>query len=359
MSDTNDAASKTEEPTSRKLDQARERGDIVKTQDLPSLMAFAAATSALVVLGGWLSSNLAVGLMPFLEHPHSMQVQGAGGVAVARMALMAAAPLLAVVLGGAMLAGVGGHVIQTGLLWTPDRLKFDFKKVSPAAGFNKLFGVDALMQFVKSLLKVVAVGLIAWMVIRPHWSQILQLANMDPTGILPYTLDIFKRLAFAVGSFMLSIAGFDWFWQRQRFMVRQRMTKEEVKEDFKQTEGDPHVKGRQRQIRLQRARRRMMSAVPTATVVVMNPTHYAVALKYAEGEGGAPQCVAKGMDAIALKIRAVAEEAGVPVIEDPPLARALYAAIEIEDFIPVAHYEAVAKIIGFVLSGKGKRAGVS
>ena len=100
----------------------------------------------------------------------------------------------------------------------------------------------------------------------------------------------------------------------------------------------------------------MMSAVPTATVVVMNPTHYAVALKYAEGEGGAPQCVAKGMDAVALRIRAVAEEAGVPVIEDAPLARALYAAVEVEDFIPVAHYEAVAKIIGFVLGAKGQRA---
>ena len=359
MSDTNDAASKTEEPTSRKLDQAREKGDIVKTQDLPALTAFAAAASALVVLGGWMSRNLAAGLMPFLEHPDTIRLQGGGGVEVARSALMAAAPFLVIVLGGAMLAGVGGHVVQTGFLWSPERLKFDFKKVSPIAGFNKLFGIDALMAFVKSLAKVIAVGLIAWMVIRPHWSQMLQLASMDPMAILPYALDILKRLAFAVGAFMLSIAGFDWFWQRQRFMVRQRMTKEEVKEDFKQSEGDPHIKGRQRQIRMQRARRRMMSAVPTATVVVMNPTHYAVALKYAEGEGGAPQCVAKGMDAIALRIRAVAEEAGVPIIEDPPLARALYAAIEVEDFIPVAHYEAVAKIIGFVLGGKGKRAGVS
>jgi flagellar biosynthetic protein FlhB len=155
---------------------------------------------------------------------------------------------------------------------------------------------------------------------------------------------------------MLVITGADWFWQRQRFLSRQRMTKEEVKEDYKQTEGDPHVKARQRQIRVTRARRRMMSAVPTATVVVMNPTHYAVALKYEEGSGEAPQCVAKGMDALALRIREVAEEAGVAVIEDPPLARALFAAVEIDDFIPVAHYEAVAKVIGFVLSGKGKAA---
>jgi flagellar biosynthesis protein FlhB len=358
MSDTNDAASKTEEPTSRKLDQAREKGDVVKTQDLPSLTAFAGAASALIVLGGWMSHNLAMGLMPFIEHPDTIQLAGGGGVQVAQIALMAAVPFLAIVLGGAMVAGVAGHVIQTGLLWSPERLKFDYKKVSPIAGFGKLFGVDALMQFLKSLVKVVIVSVIAWLVIRPHWEQMLQLAATDPVGILPYALEILKHLAFAVGAFMLAIAGFDWFWQRQRFMTRQRMTKEEVKEDYKQTEGDPHIKGRQRQIRLQRAKRRMMSAVPTATVVVMNPTHYAVALKYAEGEGGAPQCVAKGLDAIALRIRAVAEEAGVPIIEDPPLARSLYAAMEIEDFIPIAHYEAVAKIIGFVLGGRNKRAGV-
>jgi flagellar biosynthesis protein FlhB len=127
-----------------------------------------------------------------------------------------------------------------------------------------------------------------------------------------------------------------------------------VKEDYKNSEGDPHIKARQRQIRMEKARRRMMQAVPQATVVVMNPTHYAVALKYEQGENAAPMCVAKGMDAVALRIRAIAEEAGVPVIEDPPLARALYAAVDIEEMIPPAHFEAVAKIIGFIL-GAGRR----
>src|SRR6201995_3550179 len=139
-----------------------------------------------------------------------------------------------------------------------------------------------------------------------------------------------------------------------RFMERMKMTKEEVKEDFKQSEGDPHIKARQRQIRNERSRRRMMQAVPTATVVVMNPTHYAVALKYDQGETPAPMCVAKGVDSLALKIREIAEEAGVPVLEDPPLARALYAAVEIDEIIPPAHYEAVAKIIGFILSAGRK-----
>jgi flagellar biosynthetic protein FlhB len=130
------------------------------------------------------------------------------------------------------------------------------------------------------------------------------------------------------------------------------MTREEVKEEFKQSDGDPFVKAQQRNIRMQRSRQRMMASVPNATVVIMNPTHYAVALSYEEGAAGAPTCVAKGVDNIALKIRAVAEEAGVPVVEDPPLARALYAAVDIDEQIPIAQYEAVAKVIGFVLAGR-------
>jgi flagellar biosynthetic protein FlhB len=152
------------------------------------------------------------------------------------------------------------------------------------------------------------------------------------------------------------ITGADWFIQKQRFMARMRMSKEEQKEEFKNTEGDPHVKAKQKQLRAERARRRMMQAVPKATVVVMNPTHYAVALKYVQGEDAAPICVAKGMDAVALKIREVAKDSNVPVIEDPPLARALYAAVEIDDVIPAAHFEAVAKIIGFILRQSRRRA---
>jgi flagellar biosynthetic protein FlhB len=170
-------------------------------------------------------------------------------------------------------------------------------------------------------------------------------------------MDVTKRLVMAVIALALAVAALDWLWQRQRFMVRMRMTKEEVKEDYKSTEGDPYILARQKQIRYERARRRMMQAVPGATVVVMNPTHYAVALKYEQGADAAPTCVAKGLDSVALKIRSVAEEAGVPVIEDPPLARALYAAVDLDEMIPPAHYEAVAKIIGFILNaGRRRRA---
>jgi flagellar biosynthetic protein FlhB len=164
-----------------------------------------------------------------------------------------------------------------------------------------------------------------------------------------------RSLLFAVVCLLGAGAVVDWLWQRQRFMQRMRMSREEVKEDFKQTEGDPHVKNRQRQIRFQRARQRMIQAVPKATVVVMNPTHYAVALRYVQGETAAPQCVAKGLDLLALRIRQVAEENRVPVVEDPPLARALYATVEVDQTIPREHYKAVAKVIGFVMQAARRR----
>ena len=354
MSDSSDAE-KTEEPTARRLEQAREQGDLVKTADLPQVLTFGAVAAVLVMMGDWMSRSLMSGLVPFLAHADSLRLQGGGGMAVAHMAVMAAAPVLSVVLAVAAVAGAAGHVVQTGLIFNPSRLEIKFDKLSPLSGFKRLFGIDSLIHYFKSLLKVAVVSVIAWMVVKPHLHEMEQLAGADPMTMLPFAIGLLKKLAFAVGAFMLAVAGFDWFIQRQRFMARHRMSREEMKEDYRQSEGDPHVKARQKALRIQRARRRMMSAVPKATVVVMNPTHYAVALKYDPDDGAAPQCVAKGMDAIALRIRAVAEEAGVPVIEDPPLARSLFAAVEIEDFIPVAHYEAVAKIIGFIMTKQKKK----
>ena len=178
---------------------------------------------------------------------------------------------------------------------------------------------------------------------------------MEPMALLPLASQMLKALLIAILAVLGVGALADWFWQRLRFMQRMRMTKEEIKEDYRQTEGDPHIKARLRQMRFERARRRMIQNVPKATVVVMNPTHYAVALRYVPGETAAPECVAKGVDTLALKIREVAEEAGVAVIEDPPLARALYATVDVDQVIPREHYEAVAKVIGFVMQAAQRR----
>jgi flagellar biosynthetic protein FlhB len=354
MAEENEGASKTEEPTPRKLDQARAQGDVAKTADLPSVMTLAATAGVIAMCGGWMCRNLAMALIPYFDHPDQISVSGAGGVAIMRQALMAAAPIMLIVLLVAGLAGAAGNLVQTGLMFTPDKLKPDWKKVSPLGGLKRMFGLDSLIQFVRSLLKVVATGCVAWWVLKPHIGELQNLSQLEPAAILPFCFAILRKLIFAIVGLLIAIAAADWFIQKQRYMARMRMTKEEIKEDYKQTEGDPHVRARQKQIRAERARRRMMQAVPNATMVIMNPTHYAVALRYEQGEDEAPVCVAKGLDALALKIRAVAEEAGVPVIEDPPLARALYAAVEIDDMIPPAHYEAVAKLIGFILNA-GRR----
>jgi flagellar biosynthetic protein FlhB len=354
MSDEHDSASKTEEPSSRKLQQAREKGEVVKTADLAPLASLLGAAAVMALGGGWLSRNLMEAMTPFLASPDSMSFSNNGGVQIMRAAVMAAAPPIGAVILTAGAAGAAGNLIQTGFIFSPERLSFDFSKLSPAKGFKRIFGLDGFVQFLKSLVKVALTGLLAWWVLAPHMTQLEGLASMDPVTLMVFAADVLRRLVFAVAAFLLVVAGADWFWQRQRFMTRMRMTKEELKEDYKQSEGDPHIKARQKQLRNERARRRMIQAVPEATVVVMNPTHYAVALKYDTNEAPAPLCVAKGMDSLALKIRAVAEEHGVPVIEDAPLARALYATVDVDEVIPPAHYEAVAKIIGFILSAGRK-----
>jgi flagellar biosynthesis protein FlhB len=357
MSEAPDKESKTEEATAHKLEEARKKGDGAKTQDLGSFATLAASASVILLAGGWLSRNLIAQLTPFFAHPDAMSLTGGGGVEIFRYAVMAAAvPLLVVMLatGG---AGAAASLLQTGLRLTPSKLKPELSKISPKKGLERMFGIDGLMQFFKSLVKVGITSVLAWWVLKPYVPKFSQLSALDVMAMLPFCFEILKRLFFAVAMLTLVVAAADWLWQRQRFLTRMKMTRHEIKEEYKSSDGDPHVKARQKQLRHQAARRRMMQAVPEATVVVMNPTHYAVALKYEQGEDAAPMCVAKGLDTLALKIREVAEAAGVPVIEDPPLARALYAAVDIDDMIPPAHYEAVAKIIGFILGAGQRRAG--
>jgi flagellar biosynthetic protein FlhB len=358
MAEENDGGTKTEDASPRKLEEARKKGDVVKTPEIASLMSLAAAWSVIALGGAWLMRNLAGQLLPFIEHPEAIDVHGAAGQDVLRQAVSAAAPSLLCVLLAASAAGVFGNVVQQGFLWTTEKLKPDPSKLSPAKGFQRMFGIDGFVQFLKSLLKIATVGFVAWWVLKPRIPDLMNLSAVDPSQILPIAGDAIKALFMAVIVFTAVTSGADWVWQRYRFLERMKMTKEELKEEHKTTEGDPHVKAKLRQKRMEAGKRRMMQAVPKATVVIMNPTHYAVALLYDADKTAAPKCVAKGLDAVALKIRAIAEAANVPVIEDPPLARALYAAVDLDEVIPTAHYAAVAKIIGFILGQKTARRNV-
>jgi flagellar biosynthetic protein FlhB len=349
-----DSASKTEEASPRKLEEARKKGDVAKSQDLASWATLAAVCSTMLIVGGPMSRHLAEGLAGFLTAPHEMlsSLEAGGGTEVARRAMMIGAPMVMGIMVAGAIAGTFGNVIQTGLMWTTGKLAPDASKVSPVAGFKRIYGIDGLAQFVKTLIKLAITGWVAWRVLEPHQAELARASTLEPGAILPFARTLLMALTTSALTFLGVTAGLDWLWQRQRFLVRMRMSREELKEDIKQSEGDPHIKARLRQIRTMRARKRMMANVPKATLVVTNPTHYAVALRYVAGETAAPVVMAKGMDSIAMKIREVAAEHDIPIVEDPPLARALYAVAEVDDVIPREHYEAVAKVIGFIMSAR-------
>lgn len=358
MSESADPESKTEEATPRKLDDARKKGDVAKSPDVAAALSLACAAAVILMSGGWFASRLAETLLPFIATPHAMMggLDAGAGVEIGALAVWAVVPFMGAVMLATILGGVGGNLAQSGLIFTGEKLKPDWSKVNPLKGFKRIFGPDGLVQFIKTFIKLLAVGVICWLVLRPHIRELENMAAMPPAMILPMARDLAVALMTAAVVFLGFTAGADFLWQKYRFAERMKMTKEEVKEDFKQSEGDPHVKARLKQIRTQRSRQRMMQNVPKATVIVTNPTHYSVALRYEPGEGDpAPICVAKGVDAVALRIREVAREHDVPIVENVPLARALYAAVDVDETIPREHFEAAAKVIGFVMQKRKKR----
>ncbi|MBU1385404.1 MAG: flagellar biosynthesis protein FlhB [Alphaproteobacteria bacterium] len=350
MADAPDPDSKTEEATPRKLADARKKGDVAKSPDVAAALSLMGAATVILMSGGWFATSIAKQLLPFIAEPHAMTggLEAGAGVEIGVRALWAVAPFLGAVMLATILGGAGGNLAQSGLLFTAEKLKPDWSKVNPLKGFKRIFGPDGLVQFIKTFLKLIAVGVICWLVLRPHVRELENLAAMSPALILPFARDLAIALMVSALIFLGFTAGADYIWQRYRFAERMKMTKEETKEDYKQSEGDPHVKAKLKQIRAQRSRQRMMQNVPKATVIVTNPTHYSVALRYEAGDA-APVCVAKGVDALALRIREVAREHKVPIVENVPLARALYAAVDIDETIPREHFEAAARVIGFVM----------
>ncbi|MGA9658758.1 MAG: flagellar biosynthesis protein FlhB [Asticcacaulis sp.] len=354
MAEEADGADKTEQASERKLQQAREKGDVGKSGDLPQAMSLIGACGVVAIMGPSICNKLALNLMPFLARPDeiSASLAGDGGMGIAHIVVMDMLPILLMVLGASIFFGVAGNVLQTGLMFTPSKLAPKLDKLNPMAGFKRLFGVDALIAFGKTIIKLSITGVIVWLVVKNRLTDIVALAGASPVLILPYVHEAAIALAMAVCIFLFVAGVADFALQKFRFLQRMKMSKQEQKDEHKQTDGDPHIKAKLRQLRMEKGRRRMMQNVATATVVVTNPTHYAVALHFEMGEMMAPVCVAKGMDAVALRIRAEAGKHDVPIVEDPPLARALYASMDIDDVIPEQHFAAVAKLISFVMSKK-------
>jgi flagellar biosynthetic protein FlhB len=251
-------------------------------------------------------------------------------------------------------AAIGGHVLQATPTFTVEKLKPDFSKLNLMAGLKRMFGVEGLINLAKGLLKIGVVGFAIWTQIWPERTMLESVMGQSPMGVMGDMSHLLYKVLIAALAALAVIAGADYVVQRYRFLQRNRMSRQEIKEEYRQNEGDPQIKAKIRQIRQERAKKRMIAAVPEATVIITNPTHYAVALKYESGKMMAPVCVAKGVDALALKIREVAKEHDVPIVENPPLARALHATVEVDEVIPQEHFKAVAQVIGYVMRLTGK-----
>jgi len=343
-----DAEDKTEEPSLRRLEQAIERGDVAKSVELNNLFVLAAGTLAIMIGGAGASRDLAASLRGLIEHAGQIPLQGDGLRKVFTYGLGAALSALVLPMLFTMMGGIGANLMQHRFLFTVEPLMPKISRLSPLAGLTRIFGKHALFNIAKNLLKLGIVGTVVWVVLRGEGDRLDEVARTDVAGTLPVVQAVLLKLFGAVIAAYAFLALADYVYQRYSWYQRQKMSRQELKQEIKEQEGNPEIKARFAQLRRQRARKRMIAVVPKATVIITNPTHYAVALQYDKGMP-APICVAKGVDELALRIREVAKRHNVPIIENPPLARALHRTIEVDEEIPEEHYKAVAEVIGLVL----------
>jgi flagellar biosynthetic protein FlhB len=354
MAEDQDDAQKTEEPTQKKLEDAHKKGQVAKSQELGHWFMTMGITLVVLVFIGGLGKGLSYDLFKFIEQPHNIPVDPFQLRDTFEALGYAVIAVLAPVLGILMVFALTGTVIQHRPVLTVEKLKPSFNKISLFAGIKRLFSLKSFTEFLKGILKLLLVGGIAFLFVAPEMDELRMVMTYEMSGVLSLVQQQILSLLLGVASVMAVIAGLDYMYQRYNHSKELRMTKQEIKDENKQSEGDPMIKSRLRALRMQRSRQRMMQAVPAADVVVTNPTHYAVALKYDQQSDGAPMVLAMGMDNIALKIREIANENEIPIVENPPLARALYASCELEQEIPFEHYRAVAEIIGYVMRLKKK-----
>ena len=335
---------KTEAATQRHLDQARDEGQVPMSREVATFTSLA----AVVLVLGYQSQSLLQHLIPrlivFLSRTGDAALLGSDQLKIVSMStLTTVAPFLGV----AAVAGAVAVLAQTNFLLNLGALEPKFSRVSPVAGLKRLFGLNGLVEIVKSLSKLGLLVIAMWFAIKGDLLQLMHMSWADPHGLMQSIAPPAFHLFIASVCVQGVIAAADVIWVRFRHARDLRMSKQSIRDELKDTEGNPHIKARIRRIRVMRARRRMMAKVPSATVVITNPTHYAVALAYDRTTNPAPRIVAKGEDFLAARIREVAEANGVPVVANPPLARALHR-LELDTEIPAEHYKAVAEIIAYV-----------
>ena len=351
MADESDTSDKTEDPTQKRLDEALERGDVAKSQEINTWFLIAGGTLVMSTFSASIGTGIMQPMRNLLANAWMIRTDGPSLLALTKSLGYVVAGAVGLPLVLLALAAIAGNMLQHRLVWSGESLKPQLSKISPMSGFKRIFGKQAAVNFGKGLFKLIVLGSVMTMILWPERHRLESMVRLDPAALLGLTESMAVHLMGSAVALLAVVAVLDYLFQYRTWYERQKMSLQEMKEEFKQSEGDPQVKGRIKQLRVARMKKRMMAAVPQASVIITNPTHYSVALQYERGMS-APVCLAKGVDNIAFKIREVAKQHDIPIVENVPLARALYATVEIDQEIPVEHYHAVAEIIGYVMGLK-------
>jgi flagellar biosynthesis protein FlhB len=353
--DEQDPENKTEQPSQKRLEEAFKKGNIPFSREVTSFLLLAFLAAIVAWFSPYMLKNARELLFPYIANSYDIPTDKASIGYLLRNVAFGSLGVIAIPLVGSIIVAIAASFLQNGLVLSNEPIMPKLERISPLAGIKRIFSMRSLIEFIKSILKIIIVGYVAFLAVYPEMRGLEQLPNRDTESILTFLAMLATRMTIGIAVAMFFIALLDLIYQRFQHTKSLRMSKQEVKDEYKQSEGDPVIKQRLRRLRMERARNRMMATVPKADVVITNPTHFAVALAYDQATMKAPKVVAKGQDLIALRMRELAEENDVPIVQNPPLARALYTSCELDKEIPVAHYEAVAKVISYVYQLKKKK----
>ncbi|WP_114943980.1 flagellar biosynthesis protein FlhB [Microvirga calopogonii] len=351
MSDTDDQDSKTEAPSDKKVRDAIEKGNIPFSREAP---LFASIVGILIVLAFAVrgtTKTLTENLSLFVNRPQDFRLDsGTDAIALIHAVALEAGQFLIPTIIILAACSLAASILQNVPSLVTERIRPQWNRISPVSGWKRIFGRQGLVEFAKSLFKFATMTLVSLLLLKSEQYKVLNAMFTDPSLLPELMLTMAMRLVSAIAIATIVLVAADLLWARFKWHSDLKMTKQEVKEEYKQMEGDPMVKARMRSLAQDRSRKRMLAAVPKATFVIANPTHFAIAMRYERSEANAPIVVAKGKDLIALKIREIAEKNGVPVIEDKPLARSMYDHVEVDRMIPPDFYKAVAQILFYILT---------
>lgn len=354
MSQQDSDESKPHEPTEKRLKDARRKGDVPSSRETGNMMVVGSLLLIVIFALPWQAGNLADALAAMIDAAGRTPVSY-GQTGVFELNKLTQEFTLSVVLtllpifGLLIIGAIAGVLIQGETVVSLERIKPKLSKISPKEGFKRLFGGTALIEFLKNLLKVLVAGTLALWVTNTMVRDMMTGIGFLPENLPGYLLESARKLLMAMAAFLVPLAIADIIWRRYEWRKKQMMSHKELQDEMKDSEGSPELRAKRARVRREQSQKRVALAVPQASVVLTNPTHFAVALKYEMGADIAPVCVAKGADNMAHRIRELAHEHEVPVLENKPLARALYDSIEVDEVIPVEHWEVVAEIIGFVM----------